>query len=412
MSSNNTDSPQNLPQLSESAIPSPSVELFEKGIQKYEENDILGAIEIYENLASTNPELIEAQVNLGNSYFMAGRMDDAIAVWQKVLQVDSSHINCYINIGNAYYIQKKVHEAIEKWQLALAMAPNHPTVLLNLGAAYEKLGDKVSAFNYYGKYLTYCQATHSGDFYQIHKKVTTSQKMALKCLNLGVKYQRRKNLRTATKYYLKSISIYPNYSKSHLNLGNICYIAEKYEHAIKYWIESIKIEPEHYSTYLNMAIAYEKIKKYTYAYAMYTRFLTKSAKQEVSEKSSVKERMGILLTLMTQEDIQSHISMGDKLFKEQMYFEAVLEYENFLIIKPEQKNLVEGKIKQSNDLLNPEKVAAKKAYDIGLACYKQKKYDKAIQAFKRYLYFDANGDLFEEVYAKMEECNKLLANAE
>lgn len=401
-----TESLSNLPQVNESADLVLVEELFNTGIKKYEENDLAGSIEIYKSIIDSNPEITESYVNLGNSYFKLNRIDEAVEQWEKALSLDSSQVSCYVNIGNAYYLNNKITEAISKWQIALTIMPNHFNVLRNIAAAYEKLGNKSNSFKYYEKFLTYCTDRRSQDYNKIYEKVTQSRSIALNCLRTGVQFQKVKNLRAATKYYLKAIEMYPLYSKAYLNLGSICYLSSKYEHAIKYWIESIKIEPDYSNTYFNIAIALEKLSKFTYAYCMYSRYLSNSKIKDNPEREAVNERLQKLQFLIGLDEPQQHVKNGDKFFEQQKYADALMEYENYLILRPANRPDIDQKIKQVRDILNPERTAAKIAFDIGMSCIEQGKHSNALQAFKRYLLFEPNGEFANLAQEKILEINQ------
>ena len=102
-----------LPQTIDSKLSPNIIELFKKGMQSYRHGDLAACVEIFQSIISTNPEIPEPHVNLGNSYFKLNKITEAINCWKKALTIDSTQVSCYVNLGNAYYSQNNVDEALK-----------------------------------------------------------------------------------------------------------------------------------------------------------------------------------------------------------------------------------------------------------------------------------------------------------
>lgn len=408
----NNGSSELLPQVVESGISTNIKELFEKGISYYNYGDINSALETFSSIIETNPKFPEAHVNLGNAYFKLNQINEAMNCWKKALSLDSTQAICYVNIGNAYFSGGNIEEAISHWLIAVTMAPDHTTALMNLGAAYEKLGDLSAAFKYYELYLKYCSKDNTMEYKRIFIKVSQLKQIALHNLKVGVYFQKKGNLRKATMAYLKSIESYPNFPKAHLNMGSICYMSDKLDHAIKYWSQALKLDDAHENTYCNLGVAYDRLKQYDNAYCLYKRYLN-VIKQSTGDSNSIKARMEQIKKYLDKhpEIIRTHLDKAEEFYRKRKFSEALWEYENYLILSPESAGSYELKVSEIKDMLNPAKKASKMAYEIGNTCFGKKKYDKALQAYKRYLHFEPKGEYSDIAFQKITECGRLIKGA-
>jgi len=134
-----TPEQKSLPETYESKLPADKTDLFEKGMMLYKRGDIISAQDVFNGLASSNPDFTPALVNLGNSYFKQKNYAEASNWWKKVLKTDPNNVICYLNLGNASFAEGNVREAISFWNIAIGITPDYGPVLLNLSVAYEKI---------------------------------------------------------------------------------------------------------------------------------------------------------------------------------------------------------------------------------------------------------------------------------
>lgn len=383
--------------------------LFKKGLLSYDMGNIEEAIEIFQDIINQQPGFFEAYINLGNAYFKAKKANEAINYWKRALGIDSKLITCYINIGNAFYYLDNINDALSHWHVALTLAPDNTTALINLGAAYEKLGDFSNAFKYYEQYLNYAQKDKSPDNIQILKKVTESKRLATNYFNTGIKCHKANDFKKALYAYMQSVKAYPNYPKTHLNLGNICYKAEKYKHAVKYWFQVIKLDPEDKNTCCNLGVAYEKLQKYSYAYCMYSRFLDALKRQTISTLN-VKKRMAQIEKHLEKhpEKVKKHLDKAEEHHKNGKYYEALWEYENYSILKPDQLSVYEYKITELKNILNPLERCIKETFEAGNQYFREQEFELAINAYRRCLRLEPKGYYADIAYKKLLECAKFM----
>ena len=107
------------------------------------------AIEAYKQSLRTNPDHMEAYLNLGVVYYKIGKYSDAIEILKQALSVNPYVLPAYNKLGTAYIIRGAYAMAIETFRKAAEIDPNDPTAHFNLGIAYFLTGDKSAAFEEY-----------------------------------------------------------------------------------------------------------------------------------------------------------------------------------------------------------------------------------------------------------------------
>ena len=87
-----------------------------------------------------DPDLADANTNLGVVSHAQGRLDEAIANYSEALRVRPDNPRAHYNRGRAYLSQRHVEQAIAEYRLALQLAPDDADVLSSLGSALASSG--------------------------------------------------------------------------------------------------------------------------------------------------------------------------------------------------------------------------------------------------------------------------------
>jgi cytochrome c-type biogenesis protein CcmH/NrfG len=85
------------------------------------------------NVLARDPRNVQANTQLGNLFFDAGRYADAIGPYQQAFVLDSGNVNLSTDLGTALWYVGKPDEAIAQFTKSLAINPTHPQTLFNLG---------------------------------------------------------------------------------------------------------------------------------------------------------------------------------------------------------------------------------------------------------------------------------------
>jgi cytochrome c-type biogenesis protein CcmH/NrfG len=91
------------------------------------------AAQALRNILARDPTNVQANTQLGNLLFDAGRYGEAVGPYQKAFDTDSRNVSLSTDLGTALWYSGKPDEAIAQFEKSLAIDPNHPQTLFNLG---------------------------------------------------------------------------------------------------------------------------------------------------------------------------------------------------------------------------------------------------------------------------------------
>ncbi|MCB0193156.1 MAG: tetratricopeptide repeat protein [Anaerolineae bacterium] len=84
----------------------------------------------------TEDNTAEGQFSLGNQFYEAGQLDEAVEAYQKAIALNPEYQGAYANLGVTYYQQQKFDLAASQYEKALEIDPQDGEVAYNLGALY------------------------------------------------------------------------------------------------------------------------------------------------------------------------------------------------------------------------------------------------------------------------------------
>jgi tetratricopeptide (TPR) repeat protein len=102
------------------------------------------AIPLLESGVAIAPQRADLLAALGESYFMAGKVDKAIEQFQKLIKLDPS-ARSYVYLGISYRHLGRFDEAKQYFQDGLKLDPHNSACLFNLGFIAERQGDDAKA---------------------------------------------------------------------------------------------------------------------------------------------------------------------------------------------------------------------------------------------------------------------------
>jgi cytochrome c-type biogenesis protein CcmH/NrfG len=85
------------------------------------------------NILATDPRNVQANTQLGNLLFDAGRYAEAIGPYRRAFEGDAKNVNLSTDLGTALWYSGQPDEAIAQFEKSLALDPTHPQTLFNLG---------------------------------------------------------------------------------------------------------------------------------------------------------------------------------------------------------------------------------------------------------------------------------------
>lgn len=113
--------------------------------------DAIPLLESGLQIAPRRPDLLAA---LGESYFMAGKVDKAVEEFKKLLEIEGS-ARSYAFLGLSYRNLGRFDEAKQYFQQGLKLDPHNSSCLFNLGFIAERQGDSAGAEAMFQETLRY-----------------------------------------------------------------------------------------------------------------------------------------------------------------------------------------------------------------------------------------------------------------
>jgi tetratricopeptide (TPR) repeat protein len=110
------------------------------------------AIPLLESGLKIAPQRPDLLASLGESYFMAGKVDQAIEQFKRLVAIENS-ARSYSFLGLSYRNLGRFDEAKQYFQQGLKLDPHNNSCLFNLGFIAERQGDSTAAEAYFQKIL-------------------------------------------------------------------------------------------------------------------------------------------------------------------------------------------------------------------------------------------------------------------
>jgi Flp pilus assembly protein TadD len=185
-------------------------------------------------LARTSDNVM-AENNLGNTYRLMGREDEAITLFRQALQIDPRFALAQNNLGLALLQTGQKDEAIVHFQQALQIDPDDPGVRNNLGCTLLLVGRLDEAVVQFQKML------------QINPDDASTHN------NLGCALLLEGHSDEAIVHFQKVLQINPNDAGTHFNLGRALLRSERENEAIAHFNRALQIDPHSLKTQNELA---------------------------------------------------------------------------------------------------------------------------------------------------------------
>lgn len=86
-----------------------------------------------EKMVSTQPNNVDAVLQLANDYFDLGDYEKAVETYQKAISLDPNNADAMTDMGVAYRRLKKPDESVAAFRQAVSVKPDHSLALFNMG---------------------------------------------------------------------------------------------------------------------------------------------------------------------------------------------------------------------------------------------------------------------------------------
>ncbi len=110
-----------------------AIELLNKGIDKLNASRIDEAITLLKESVSIDPELAEANAQLGAAYLQNGEHELARSYLIRAIEIDPDFADALYNLGLIAHREKELTEAVERFRQTVSLRPDHFDAHLGLG---------------------------------------------------------------------------------------------------------------------------------------------------------------------------------------------------------------------------------------------------------------------------------------
>lgn len=196
------------------------------------------AIEEYKKTLKINPLHQFTLRNLGLAMYKKGNLDESISFYRKALQSDPYLAEAHNDLGVALIDKKMLEEGIYHYQQAIKLKPTHPEAHANLEKAIQglsQINNRIAEILKKSK-----NDSINPDYYQ----------------QLGFLHYRKGNFDAGMEYYQKALSLDSTNSKSLKGIAAIYAEKNEYVSAISTFKKVLELQPRDPGIYYNIACMY------------------------------------------------------------------------------------------------------------------------------------------------------------
>jgi tetratricopeptide (TPR) repeat protein len=106
---------------------------------KFDMDRVNEQLTYYKNKVEEQPNDPQQRVNLGYTYFLKGKNDEAIKQYKVALDLDENYYDAYLNLGIIYNDEDRFDEALKMFQKVTDIAPRDYKGHLYKGISYRQL---------------------------------------------------------------------------------------------------------------------------------------------------------------------------------------------------------------------------------------------------------------------------------
>ena len=243
--------------------------LYMKAVKLIEKNKLARAEKLLFKVLRIKKDHPDAQYSLGVIYMKQERYSDAISRFKEVLSLNSDDVDALTNLGVIYARMNKLELAAEKYEEAVRISPGNNTILLNLARLNVKQKKYREARLLYENILRaqpnlFSANKELGFIYKAEGRIMDSisqfaraSKLQSKdhevLYELGNLYFKRGKNNTASKYYLKAISIKEK-SEYYAALAQLYENTRQIENCITAYQKSYQLDNDNYEAVFRLAV--------------------------------------------------------------------------------------------------------------------------------------------------------------
>lgn len=388
--------------------------LFNQGLQQYQDGHYSESLETFKQLETLRPHASEVALNIGNSYFQLGLLDQARQYLEKSLGLDPMEAMAYLNLGNVYFKQEQFEKAVFYWEQCRTLVKDNPTVWLNMGVAYDRLSMPDKALRSYSVYLGL--EPKSMEAARLRARFESAKRVFENNIKVAEQYLANSDSQKARDIYQKELAQYPGTVKIYKTYASLLYHLGDLQESLNYYLkahelrmlEEIGADP---GILINLGVIFEKLNRpvdalwaYTLASEIESPETQKVQARHTAVLNGVRQQSTALLEGYIQE-IRGSLRQPGKaeLGRRQAHRLALLAG-----YFPALKNDIEDVYDDAEVLFDPTLRAAKTYLSRGNDAKQQGKLDQALGFYQKFLSLRPSGEKANYVKQQIQEITQMM----
>lgn len=178
-------------------------ELCKQAKRALRKEEVLDAIDLYEEALDLDPDGVDAHEGLAKGCYLAQEYTGAIEHFTRVVQLKPRDARAYVNLGAIYNLKGEHREAVAHLRKAVQRDPKNAEAFYNLGIAERQLGETSMAISAY------------------QGAVRADPEMVDAHINLANIYVEQTNKRKAVEHYEAALTADPTCEKARRGLEHV-----------------------------------------------------------------------------------------------------------------------------------------------------------------------------------------------
>lgn len=305
--------------------------MWDRAREFYNESRYNEALVMYLELLSHGLDA-DLAYEAGSCYYHLGQYTKAIPLLESSVQLNDRRFTAFKNLADCYQKTNNPQKAIYGYIRARGLKPDDTDCCFNLGKLYSAQNMIFESTYFYNKFLQYEKDKKSERYRSVNSGLNNGRSNADKFLSNASRAYFRKELTSAKDNYILALNNYPISYDANLNLARVYHDMNNHLEAIKYFIRALFLNNNDRKLYMHIAGEYSYIRDYTRAYCYIKRYIeTLLSSPNQAEYLNAIKYLKSFEPHIKKDAIKPPVS----LIENNKYYEAALEYENILILNPD-----------------------------------------------------------------------------
>ena len=324
----------------------------------YKDGNYDSAIRLYLGLLKTSASS-RLYMDVGLCYYKKNDYDTAIEYLTQAATLDIRNSVAFSYLGNCYFRKQDANNAIGNWIIARSLSPKDEFVCLNLAIAYFAKNMHYESVYYYDKYLKYAQNKDINQYKVVYQNISRQMNEANEYFLEGEKHRARNEGIPAEQNYLAAYKKFPIMPEYSLALADLYYESKNYVNAIPYYETSMReFSEKNREIFYKIANCFEQTGDYRLAFCFYSRYLKYTISSQ-NEYLEITKRITNLKKLINVTAPDITLELAKKYYQNNEYYKALIEYENYSILNPQNAAEYISIINQLKSFVNSEQIITK-----------------------------------------------------